>query len=75
MHPVVTRQWATEHSLAGVEALADQLHLPVEQVTRAYLRELARLESEARIKNFVSILALGAVRARLRDREPPSGPK
>lgn len=66
MRSVGTRQWATEHSLAGVEALADQLHLPVEQVTRAYLCELARLESEARIKNFVSVLALGAVRTQLR---------
>ena len=69
MHSAGTRHWATEHSLAGVEALADQLHLPVEQVTRAYLRELTRLESEARIKNFVSVLALGAVRTRLRDPE------
>lgn len=67
MHSVGTRQWATEHSLAGVEALADQLHLPVEQVARAYLRELARLQSEARIKTFVSVLALGATRSRLRD--------
>ena len=66
---VGTRQGATEHSLAGVEALAEQLHLPVEQVTRAYLRELARLESEARIKNFVSVIALGVVRTRLRDSE------
>lgn len=69
MHAVGTRQGATEHSLAGVEALAEQLHLPVEQVTRAYLRELARLESEARIKNFVSVIALGVVRTRLRDSE------
>jgi hypothetical protein len=67
MHSVGTRPGATEHSLTGVEALADQLHLPVEQVERAYLRELARLESEARIKNFVSVVALGIVRTRLRD--------
>lgn len=67
MHSVGTRQGATEQSLAGIEALADQLHLPVEQVARAYLSELARLESEARIKNFVSLIALGIVRARLRD--------
>jgi DNA-binding transcriptional regulator YhcF (GntR family) len=67
MRSVGTRQSAAGHSLAGVEALADQLHLPVEQVARAYLRELARLESEARIKNFVSVLALGAVRTRLRE--------
>lgn len=69
MHAIGTRQWATGHSLAGVQALADQLHLPVEQVTHAYLRELERLESEARIKNFVSVLALGAVRTRLRGPE------
>jgi Protein of unknown function (DUF3562) len=54
---------------AIVEALADQLHVPVEQVARAYLRELARLESEARIKNFVSVIALGIVRTWLRDSE------
>jgi hypothetical protein len=67
MHSVGTRPGATEHSLNGVEALADQLHLPVEQVERAYLRELARLESEARIESFVSLVTLGIVRTRLRD--------
>lgn len=67
MHRVGAQSRATEHSLPSVEALAEQLHLPVEEVASAYLRELTRLESEARIQNFVSVLALAAVRARLRD--------
>ena len=67
MHPRGTRSRATGHSLTSVEALADQLHLPVEEVASAYLCELARLESEARIQNFVSVLALAAVRTRLQD--------
>ena len=67
MHPGGARPSATCHSLASVEALADQLQLPVEEVAIAYLCELARLESEARIPNFVSVLALAAVRTRLQD--------
>ena len=70
MHPVGARSSATGQAPASVEALAEQLHLPVEEVASAYLCELARLESEARIHSFVSVLALAAVRTRLRNSGP-----
>jgi hypothetical protein len=53
-----------------VEALAKELQLPVDSVAGAYFQEVARLEESARIKTFVSVLAVGAVRNGLRNREP-----
>jgi Protein of unknown function (DUF3562) len=56
--------------LAGIDTLAQELRLPAEQVQRAYLEEVSRLEADARIKTFVAVIALGAVRARLRPQQP-----
>jgi hypothetical protein len=55
--------------VAVVDALARELQLPVERVAGAYFQEVARLEQDARIKTFVSVLAVGAVRNGLRHRE------
>jgi hypothetical protein len=51
---------------AGIQTLAEKFNLPIEQVQGAYLRELARLESQARIKTFLPVLAHGTVRTELR---------
>jgi hypothetical protein len=55
--------------IAVVDALAKELRLPAERVAGAYFQEVARLEESARIKTFVSVLAVGAVRNGLRQRE------
>lgn len=60
---------AKSSHLAVVDALANELQLPVERVAGAYFQEVARLEQNARIKTFVSVLAVGAVRSELRRRE------
>ena len=60
---------ASSH-VAVVEALAKELQLPVDSVAGAYFQEVARLEESARIKTFVSVLAVGAVRNGLRNRGP-----
>lgn len=54
--------------LAVVDTLAKELQLPAEEVAGAYMQEVARLEESARIKTFVSVLAVGAVRSELRRR-------
>jgi hypothetical protein len=59
--------------VAVVDALAKELQLPVDSVAGAYFEEVARLEETARIKTFVSLLAVGAVRAGLRRRESTDG--
>ena len=51
---------------AVVDSLAHDLGLPVEHVEDVYLAEMARIETGARIKTFVTVLAVGRVRARLR---------
>lgn len=59
------RQGSGSH-LAVVDALAKELQLPVETVAGAYFEEISRLEADARIKTFVSVLAVGNVRSALR---------
>ena len=59
---------ADSSHIAVVDALAKELQLPAERVAGAYFQELARLEENARIKTFVSVLAVGAVRSELRRR-------
>jgi hypothetical protein len=51
---------------ATIEALARELDLPFEQVASVYRRQVAALESGARIKNFVPILVSQRVRQELR---------
>ena len=66
--PTVEKKAMSSH-IAVVDSLAKELHLPVEKVAGAYFQEVARLEENARIKTFVSVLAVGAVRSGLRRRE------
>ena len=50
---------------AAVDKLARDLGLPVEHVETVYLSEMARIESGARIKTFLTVLTVGSVRNRL----------
>jgi len=63
--PTVDSKAMNSH-IAVVDALAKELQLPKERVAGAYFQEVARLEENARIKTFVSVLAVGAVRNGLR---------
>lgn len=65
---------ADSSHFAVVDALAKELQLPAERVAGAYFQELARLEENARIKTFVSVLAVGAVRSGLRRRAAVDAP-
>jgi Protein of unknown function (DUF3562) len=65
--PTVGNKAMSSH-VAVVDALAKELQLPVDSVAGAYFEEVARLEEKARIKTFVSLLAVGAVRSELRRR-------
>jgi hypothetical protein len=55
-----------------VSALARELNVPEEQVEHAYLDEVARLQSSARITTFVAVLAAGRVRSEFRRRQGAS---
>jgi hypothetical protein len=68
--PSVDSKAMSSH-IAVVDALAKELQLPVDRVAGAYFQEVARLQENARIKTFVSVLAIGAVRTELR--HPGSG--
>ena len=65
--PTVADKVTSSH-IAVVDSLAKELQLPVDKVAGAYFQEVARLEESARIKTFVSVLAVGAVRTVLRRR-------
>jgi len=65
--PTVGNKAMSSH-IAVVDALAKELQMPVDRVAGAYFQEVARLEENARIKTFVSVLAIGAVRTELRHR-------
>jgi len=54
---------------AAVDNLARDLGLPVDHVEKVYLTEMARIESGARIKTFLTVLTVGSVRSRLLRRE------
>ena len=45
-----------------IDALADELHLPVQRVTNTYTTELARLRSGATLHDYLPILACRKVR-------------
>jgi hypothetical protein len=51
---------------AGLLALARETRTPVEVVRTFYDQELAGLESEATVKNFIQIIAGRRVKERLR---------
>jgi hypothetical protein len=56
----------TRSQRAVIDTLAHDLDLPVDDVEEVYLAEMARIESGARIKTFLTVLTVGSVRARLR---------
>jgi hypothetical protein len=63
----------TEHSTRSnkdpaVEFLARESHLPVGDVEKLYVDEMAKLAIGARIKNFLSIFAIRNVRELLLER-------
>jgi hypothetical protein len=53
------------HALA-IESLAAELHMPVENVWRTYEKQLARLKVDARVHEFLPVLAMRKTRATLR---------
>lgn len=50
----------------AIAALSEKLHLPAQQVRQVYLEEFGRLGSQARVRSFLSVLALSRARAVLR---------
>jgi hypothetical protein len=54
-----------EHLIA---ALSEQLHIPAKQVGEIYWKQLDLLTAQARIHDFVGVLALRNARAILRPR-------
>jgi Protein of unknown function (DUF3562) len=62
---------STTHERA-IEALAQQSHVPVDQVTQLYERELTALTVGARITGFLAILTTRKVREILRQRHHPA---
>lgn len=53
-----------------VDGLAREFAVPAEVVELIYREEAHRLEEQARIKTFLSVLVAGRVRAELRRRAP-----
>jgi len=53
------------HVLA-IESLAAELHMPVEDVWRAYEKQLAGLKMSARVHEFLPVFAMRKTRATLR---------
>jgi Protein of unknown function (DUF3562) len=51
----------SEHSRA-IEFLANETHMPVEQIAKLYGREHSKLAVDARIKDYLPVLAIRKVR-------------
>ena len=52
-----------KHQARAVASLSQKLRLPLHEVRLAYLKELARLKSQARIHRFVDVLAFSSTRS------------
>jgi hypothetical protein len=52
----------------AIASLSEMLDVPVSEVRHAYLQELARLRSQARIHSFLPVLAFKCTRSILRSR-------
>jgi hypothetical protein len=50
-----------------IQALADETHRPLEDVERIFAEAYERLDSDARIKDFLILLASKTVRDELRE--------
>ena len=58
------------HHQRAIESLAEESQVPVNEVSRLYEDERAKLEVGARIKGFLGIFAIRNVRNMLRQRSP-----
>jgi len=65
------RRDSTTHARA-IAALAQESHVPIEQVAQLYERELAVLTVGARITGFLTVLTIRKVREILRQRRHPA---
>jgi len=63
-HPPMSIESDDEPTIA---AIADEFSVPVQEVSAIYTGERRRLERGARIKNFLTVLAIGNTRSILRD--------
>lgn len=54
-----------EH-LSAIQALAEEMHQPVDDVNRIYAETFERLNSDARIKDYLVLLTAKSVRDKLR---------
>ncbi len=53
--------------------LSDKMQVPLDQIEEIYAGEVDRLAADARLQQFVSILAIGRTRAILQRRRAGSG--
>jgi hypothetical protein len=58
-----------EHSSA-IRALVDETHQPLDDVNRIYVETFEKLNSDARIKDFLVLLTFKTVRDQLRHTRP-----
>jgi len=72
MEHVTKRREISGSHRAVIDTLARELELPVQEVERVYTDEIAKLDANARIKGFVSVLAVGRVRTALRTPQQPT---
>lgn len=63
---VSTSRIQDEDQARAIASLSEKLHLPFGEVRQVYLKELARLRSQARIHSFLEALAVNSTRAVLR---------
>ena len=56
---------------SAIASLSDKLRLPFSDVRRAYLKELDRLQAQARIRGFLQPLAFNRTRSVLRSPKRP----
>jgi hypothetical protein len=54
-----------EH-LSAIQALAEEMHQPVDEVNRIYAETLERLSPDARIRDYLMLLTAKSVRDKLR---------
>ena len=60
--PVTKPAQAEDDQARAIASLSAKLHLPFHEVRQAYLKELNRLKSQARIHGFLEILAFSRTR-------------
>jgi hypothetical protein len=58
-----------EHHQAAAKHLAREMHVAEDRVLEAYALELAQLQQAARVKQFLSVLTVKHVKARLNREE------